>query len=127
MTYFDGKRNRYPEVGTQKKLRESVIESWSCGVASACGWLTRKFKTPSRRASPDRMFFKLNPATLLGYLFFVEFKAPGEIPTPAQYAEHDVYRKQGFKVYVVDGKQSFLDVFVPEDQALLGPPDPDWL
>lgn len=112
-------RNRYPEIGTKKVLRESAIEAWSKTVATNCGWLVRKFKTPSRRASPDDLFGKMNPATGDVRCFFVEFKAPGMIPSPAQLQEHQVMRDAGFTVYVCDSKESFMAIFVPEDQKIL--------
>lgn len=112
-------RNRYPEIGTKKPMRESAIEAWSTTVARNCGWLTRKFKTPSRRAAPDHLFGKMNPETGEARCFYVEFKAPGLIPSPAQLQEHQVMRDAGFTVYVCDSKESFMAIFVPEDQRVL--------
>lgn len=105
-------RKRYPEVGNHRKLRESQIEGWAKQIARNCGWWVRKFKTPARRSAPDDIFAKH------GRVFFIEFKATGCVPSDLQDEEHRIMRAVGLTVYVVDSKQGFLDVFVPEDQAL---------
>lgn len=105
-------RRRYPEISTQKKLRESQIEGWAVQVARNLRYYARKYKTPSRRSAPDRIFAKH------GRVFFIEFKATGSIPSDLQKEEHRKMRKAGLTVYVCDSKESFLAVFVPEDEAI---------
>lgn len=112
-------KNRYPEIGTARKLKESAIEAWSVAVANKCDWWVRKFKTPARRNAPDRIFAKRNPAIGEMRVFFVEFKAADQIPSPAQLAEHENMRKLGFTVYVCDSREAFLEVFEKEDQKIL--------
>lgn len=61
-----------------------------------------KFTSPQRRSVPDRLC--LLPDSVI---FFVECKATGKKPTPAQLSEHKRIRSLGFYVYVVD---SYEDV-----------------
>lgn len=118
----DGARNRYPEIGHKKKLKESLIEDWCCQVAKNCGWVVRKFKSPAFRAAPDRLFMKR------GVVFFVEFKAPDRIPSKLQDGEHKEYcEKGGVPVYVCDSCEAFMEMFVPLDQASLRTDDDAWL
>lgn len=106
-------RKRYPEVGgAKRKLRESQIEGFGVQCARNLKYYCRKYKTPARRSAPDRIFAKH------GRVFFIEFKATGCVPSDLQDEEHRIMRAVGLTVYVVDSKQGFLDVFVPEDQAL---------
>lgn len=77
-------------------MRESKLEKDAVKFAIANGWLSRKFKSPSRRAAPDRIFMRG------GYLMFIEFKKFGEEPTEQQQMEHDRYRAKGMHVHVVD-------------------------
>lgn len=104
---------RYPQIGPHKKLRESKIEAWAVQVARNCGWYTRKYKTPSRRSAPDRIFAKH------GRVFWIEFKAWGDVPSDLQAKEHALMRGYGLTVYVCNSKESFMEVFQPEDEAML--------
>lgn len=106
------KRNRYPEIGTRQKLKESQIEGWSKQVAKNNGWWVRKYKSPARRSAPDDIFAKH------GRVFFIEFKATGIVPSPLQAEEHKIMRAVGLTVYVCDSKESFLSVIKREDEAL---------
>lgn len=75
-------------------MRESRIEKKVCDYAKANGWLV--FKFTGRKGVPDRIFIKD------GKIFFVEFKAPGELPTELQKRIHDKIRAQGVTVFVID-------------------------
>lgn len=77
-------------------MRESKLEKDAVKFAIANGWLSRKFKSPARRAAPDRLFMRD------GYVMFIEFKAPGKEPTEQQLLEHERYRAKGIDVHVVD-------------------------
>lgn len=81
-------------------------------IARNLKYYCRKYKTPARRSAPDRLFAKH------ARVFFIEFKATGEIATDLQREEHRKMRKAGLTVYVVDSKEGFLKVFVPEDEAI---------
>ena len=71
---------------------------------SRYGMLAEKFISPSKRSVPDDLF-----TTRHGFMFFIEFKAPGKLPTPKQKEDHARRRAFGIRVYVVDdvgyGKQ----------------------
>lgn len=105
-------RRRYPEIGNKHARRESQIEGWSKQIARNLGWYVRKFKTPARRSAPDDIFAKH------GRVYFIEFKATGDVPSDLQAHEHKVMRAAGLTVYIVDSKQGFLDVFIPENEAI---------
>lgn len=60
------------------KLPESKVESRSTDVAKVNGWWSRKFKTPTNRGAPDRIFVKE------GRVVFIEYKRVGKVPTPLQ-------------------------------------------
>lgn len=64
-------------MGIEKKL-----ERRCCDLAKTHGWWTRKFSSPSNRGVPDRLFIKN------GAVVFIEFKAPGNVPTKLQ--EHEI-------------------------------------
>ena len=76
----------------EKKIEEAV-----CLYAKNKGLLVYKFTSPNRGAVPDRLFVRPD-----GRVFFIEFKATGKKPTPAQEREHNRLRLQHVDVYVVD-------------------------
>lgn len=51
-------------------------------------------------------------------MFFVEFKATGEKPTPLQEKEHEDMRDAGLTVYVCDSREQFRRVFGGECASL---------
>jgi hypothetical protein len=75
---------------------ESEIEKKFCDKALQHGFYAVKFRDPSRTGAPDRMV--MCPG---GYVFFVEFKRPGEKPRPDQLLYHENLRSLGFDVYVL--------------------------
>ena len=76
---------------------ESKIETAVSKYAETSGLLQRKFKTPGRRNAPDRLF--LGPDRLV---FFIEFKAEGEIARKGQVREANKLRALGFDVHFID-------------------------
>lgn len=78
-------------------MRESKIEEAVCKYAEERGFLQRKFSSPGHASVPDRMF--VHPT---GYVFFIEFKATGFKPTPAQEREHVRLRNYNVAVSVCD-------------------------
>jgi len=78
-------------------MRESTIEKAVCKYARDAGILQYKFTSPGNSGVPDRIF--ISPRGI----FFVEFKAPGKVPTKLQEHIHKILRGHGAKVYVVDG------------------------
>ena len=83
-------------MGAEKKLEKRCSD-----LAKANGWYTRKFSSPSNRGVPDRIFIKE------GRVVFIEFKAPGNEPTPLQAHEIDLIRKKGGNVYWVSIVENF--------------------
>lgn len=90
-------------------LLEAVVEGKSCAYAKSLGWLTPKFKSPNRRSVPDRIF--ISPT---GIIIFIEFKATGKKPTPAQSREIERLRKNGcFALYCdsIEDCKILVDMF----------------
>ena len=77
-------------------MRESVIEKKVSDYATSKGWLVYKFSSPNTRAVPDKIFMRD------GVVFFIEFKAPGKLPTKLQYANHNRITAHGVSVFVID-------------------------
>ena len=78
-------------------MREKTIEQKLVQEVKSMGGIAVKMSCPGFDGMPDRMV--LLPDGLLG---FVEVKAPGKKPRPLQIARHDLLRRLGFKVYVLD-------------------------
>jgi len=78
-------------------MREKTIEQKLVTAVKKHGGLCLKFVSPGLVGMPDRIV--LFP---LGKLAFVEVKAPGKKPRPLQVARHDMLRRLGYKVYVLD-------------------------
>ena len=90
-------------------MKESEIEKYFVKECKKHGWLPLKFVSPSMNGVPDRIILMPN-----GRLFFAELKAPGEKPRALQRAVHNVIRKYGFSVCVIDSKETadtYIDVF----------------
>lgn len=82
----------------EKNLLEKDIEDPVCKYATDTHCMRAlKFTSPARRSVPDRIFLCDG-----SFVFFIEFKKPGEPPTPNQTKEHIRLRAQGFDVFVVD-------------------------
>ena len=71
-------------MGLEKKLEKRCTD-----VAKANGWWSRKFSSPANRGVPDRIFLKE------GKVIFVEFKAPGNVPTELQRHELQLINSKG--------------------------------
>jgi hypothetical protein len=78
-------------------MLEKQIEKAVCDYAKDKGLLAYKFTSPNRAAVPDRLF--VHP---MGHVFFIEFKATGKKPTPAQEREHSRLRGHNSQVFVID-------------------------
>lgn len=79
---------------------ERDIEKRVCQYARSKNVLAYKFVSPSQSHVPDRLFI------FNGYVFFIEFKRAGCIPTPAQLLEHEKMRAKGAVVHVVDSVEA---------------------
>ena len=76
---------------------EKEIELQLVRAVKRMGGRAVKFTSPGFDGMPDRLV--LLPGGKIG---FVEVKAPGKEPRPLQVARHELLRKLGFKVYVLD-------------------------
>lgn len=78
-------------------MREKNIEQKLVKAVKNAGGIAPKLTCPGYDGMPDRLV--LMPEGRIG---FVEVKAPGKEPRPLQVRRHEMLRKLGFKVYVLD-------------------------
>lgn len=78
-------------------MLEKKIEQALCKRVKELGGLCDKFKSPGKRAVPDRVVTLPN-----NRIIFVELKRPGEEPTPLQLKDHKKRRALGCDVRVID-------------------------
>jgi hypothetical protein len=84
-------------VTIMSRVLEKTIERNVVNYALKKGIESVKLNGMGKRSHPDRMF--LGPR---GRVLFIEFKKPGEEPTPLQKHLHKKWKRLGHKVYVVD-------------------------
>lgn len=80
-------------------MLERDIEAYLVKRCKEIGALCDKFTSPQRRSVPDRLI------TFGGRVLFVELKATGARPTPAQVRDHDRRRAAGAEVVWLDSKE----------------------
>ena len=80
---------RYSEKQIERKLVTAV---------KGRGGIAPKFMSPGYAGMPDRLVLLPD-----GVFAFAELKAPGMKPRALQMARHEMLRRLGFKVYVIDG------------------------
>ena len=78
-------------------MREKEIEKKLISEVKKRGGVCPKFVSPGVDGMPDRLV--LLPG---GRLAFVELKAPGKKPRPLQMVRHEMLKRLGFAVYVLD-------------------------
>lgn len=78
-------------------MREKRIEQKLVATVKKMGGICPKFVSPGLDGMPDRLV--LLPG---GRLAFVEVKAPGKKPRPLQIVRHEMLKRLGFAVYVLD-------------------------
>jgi len=78
-------------------MKEKIIERKLVDAVKDMGGFAPKFVSPGFDGMPDRII--LLPG---GKVAFVEVKSPGKKPRPLQIARHELLRKLGFKVFVLD-------------------------
>lgn len=94
-------------------MRESIIERYLTTCAQQAGGQVRKVQWIGRNSAPDRVVMvparTLSPASIdcawcnpKGRTVWVELKATGQKPTPAQVREHERMRAAGQDVRVID-------------------------
>ena len=84
---------------------EKQIEHALTLMVKARGGIAPKFVSPSFAGMPDRLV--LLPG---GVFAFAELKAPGMKPRALQVARHEMLRRLGFRVYVIDGIEQIEEV-----------------
>jgi hypothetical protein len=86
-------------------MREHQVEQKLVKSVKNLGGIAPKFVSPGFDGMPDRIV--LLPE---GRIAFVEVKAPGKKPGPLQLARHDMLRRLGFKVFVLDDTSQIGDI-----------------
>ena len=86
-------------------MREKYIEQKLVQIVKSMGGIAPKFTSPGFDGMPDRLILLPN-----GKIAFAELKAPGKKPRPLQEARHNLLRRLGFKVYVIDGAEQIGSV-----------------
>ncbi len=80
-------------------MREKLLE-WKLVVAvKKIDGIALKFTSPSFDGVPDRIVLMQG-----GKIAFVEVKAPGKKLRPLQEVRHEMLRRLGFKVFVLDSE-----------------------
>ena len=83
---------------------EKTVEKDCVKYAKSLGWMFRKQQGQGQRGKTDRFFMKN------GITVFVEFKRPGEKPTPKQANEIEMLREEGFQAEWFDSIGDFNGV-----------------
>jgi len=81
-------------------MREKIIEQKLVSAIKSMGGIAPKFVSPGYDGMPDRIVLLQG-----GHIAFVEVKSMGCKPQPLQLARHELLRRLGFKVYVLDDEQ----------------------
>ena len=87
-------------------LQEKDIEKYFVRRVREAGGKAYKFVSPGNNGVPDRMVCLPG-----GRAVFVELKAPGKSPRPMQIHQIGILREFGFRVEIVDSKES-ADKFI---------------
>ena len=82
-------------------MSEKKLEKRCTDVAKANDWWSRKFSSPANRGVPDRIFIKD------GFVWFIEFKAPGKLTTKLQDHEMQLIRGHGGNTFCIDNVDDF--------------------
>jgi hypothetical protein len=77
-------------------MLEKTIEQAVCIYAKQKSMIPYKFTSPSNRGVCDRIVISD------GYVFFIEFKRKGCLPTVLQNRHHQILVNKGLTVYVID-------------------------
>ena len=95
-----------------EKIRERDVEKRLVRKIKAIGGKAYKFRSPNNRSVPDRLCIFEWPN-----FFFVECKAPGKEPTPAQWEEINRLRERKFVVYIIDTYEK-VDLLMKQIEVL---------
>jgi hypothetical protein len=78
-------------------MNEKQIENKLVLAVKKLGGIAPKFVSPGFAGMPDRLILLPD-----GHIGFAELKAPGKKSRPLQLSRHQLLRKLGFRVYVID-------------------------
>lgn len=78
-------------------MREKIIERILVNEVKKRGGICPKFVSPGLDGMPDRIVLMPD-----GRMAFVEVKAWGRKPRPLQESRHEMLRRLGFKVFILD-------------------------
>lgn len=84
-------------------MLERDIQKKCIALARKQGWWCSKFVAQGRRSAPDYILAKRS------FVWFCEFKRPGEVATELQEEEHRKMREFGLRVTVADTVEKFVD------------------
>lgn len=86
-------------------MREKVIEQKLVRAVKRAGGLAVKFTSPGFDGMPDRLVILPK-----GYIAFVEVKSPGLKPGPLQVKRHELLRRLGCKVFVLNDEEQIATI-----------------
>jgi len=86
-------------------MMEKTIERKLVKAVKGMGGMAPKFVSPGYDGMPDRII--LLPG---GKIAFVEVKAMGRKPCPLQLHRHEILRRLGFEVFVLDDENQITSM-----------------
>ncbi len=86
-------------------MREKTIERKLVQMVKAMGGIALKFTSPGYDGMPDRLVILPE-----GKIAFVEVKAPEMKPRPLQVRRHEMLRRLGCRVFVLDDAEQILQI-----------------
>lgn len=92
-------------MGDGAVTREIEIERPASTYAQTRGWFEFKIEKANKNGIPDRCYIRD------GRVVFVEYKAPGKVPTKQQLLRHQQMRDAGAEVIVIDNLDVAYEVF----------------
>lgn len=88
--------------------RESAVEREGNAYAKKRGWKVMKFVSPALRAVPDRLYLRRKGD--VSRTVFIEWKRPGERPSPQQMKRGRELQENGAEWYWADCVEDVTDV-----------------
>ena len=96
------------------KESEKVLEAKFRKECESHGWMALKLLPQMHRGLPDRLVL-----AEYGIAFFAEIKTTGKKPTRLQKHCHELLRKLGFQVFVIDSTDSLETALALMDRAVI--------
>lgn len=93
---------------------EKVLEARLRKECESHGWMALKLLSQLHRGLPDRLIL-----AEYGIAFFAEIKTTGKKPTRLQKHCHELLRKLGFQVFVIDTTDSLEMALALMDRAVI--------